>query len=184
VSGPTGSFICASCLGAAQGFLGGKAEPPRKSLELLPRQAAAVERLAKGRLALLLGPAGSGKSTVLGALGSGVTGIEVEQPLTAVPDAPRVVLAVRASPPPAPLVLKGQPVYDTATLVAACAGLVPEGVLARVDAVAVLGAFDREGLLELAAKLGISEGADSLVELALKSAAPARELCALVARLR
>ena len=68
-------------------------------------------------------------------------------------------------------------------LVAACGGLLPEGVLARVDAVAVLAPFDREGLLELAARRGVTEGAEALVELALKSPAPARELCALVARL-
>jgi hypothetical protein len=184
VSGPTGSFICASCVGAAQGFLGARPEAAPKAVELLPRQAAALERLVKGRLSLLLGPAGSGKSTVLAALGSSVTAVELEQPLTAVPEAPRVVLSVRASPPPAPLMLKGQPVYDTATLVAACAGLVPEGVLARVDAVAVLPPFDREGLLELAQKLGITEGTGELVDLSLKSGSPARELCALVARLR
>jgi len=182
VGGPTGSFICASCVGTSQGFLGGSPQVALKSVELLPHQAAAAERLSRGRLGLLFGPAGSGKTTVLHAL-RGVTGLELDAPLTAVPDAPRVVIAVRAVPPPAPLVLKGQPVWDTATLVAACGPLVPEGVLARVDAVAVLPAFDADALQALAAKLGVTEGADALVRLALKSAAPARELCALVARL-
>lgn len=184
VSGPTGSFICASCLGAAQGFLGGAVAPVARSTELLPQQQAAVERLSRGKLGLLIGPAGSGKTTVLAALGSGVTCLDLEEPVTLVADAPRVVIAVRAAPPAAPLVLKGQPVWDTATLVVACAGLVPEGVLARVDAVAVLPPFDAPALMVLAAKLGITEGAEQLVELSLKSPAPARELCALVARLK
>jgi len=50
----------------------------------------------------------------------------------------RVVIAVRANAPPAPLMVAGQPIYDTATLVASCAGLLPERILERVDAVAVL----------------------------------------------
>jgi len=131
---------------------------------------------------------------------------------------------------PAPLTVAGKPVYDTATLVAACAGLVPEDVLARVDAVAVLPPFDAERLKALALLLGITDGADALVEacagqvpepvlarvdavavlpafarpeleqlasllcmaegaadlvtLAMKSSSPARELCALIARLK
>ncbi len=182
VGGPTGSFICASCVGTSQGFLGGVAEVVSRSVELLPQQQTAAERLSRGKLGLLFGPAGSGKTTVLAAL-RGATCLELDAPLTSVPDAPRVVIAVRAVPPPAPLVLKGQPVWDTATLVAACGALVPEGVLARVDAVAVLPPFDAEALKALAAKLGVGEGAEALVQLALRSAAPARELCALVARL-
>ncbi|MBK7858736.1 MAG: ClpX C4-type zinc finger protein [Archangiaceae bacterium] len=182
VSGPTGSFICASCLGAAQGFLGGLPLPRARSPELLPHQQTAAERLSRGRLGLLLGPAGSGKSTVLAAL-AGATCLEVEALLTAVPEAPKVVLAVRADPPAPPLVFKGQPVWDTATLVAACGAVLPEAVLARVDAVAVLPAFDEPALTALAARLGVTEGAEALVALALKAAAPARELCALVARL-
>lgn len=182
VGGPTGSFICASCVGASQGFLGAKPAAAPRSVELLPQQQAAVERLSRGKLGLLIGPAGSGKSTVLAALGS-VTCLDLEQPLASVPEVPRVVIAVRAAPPVAPLVLKGQPVWDTATLVAACGGMVAEAVLARVDAVAVLQPFDAEALKALAEKLGVTEGADQLVALAMKSASPARELCALVARL-
>src|SRR6185436_12584069 len=69
VGGPTGSFICAGCIGAAQGFLGATAAAtPAPKTELLPHQQAAAARLARGKLALLLGPHGSGKSTVLAAL--------------------------------------------------------------------------------------------------------------------
>lgn len=183
VSGPTGTFICASCLGAAHGFLGAAPAAVKPGTQLLPHQQAAAERLSRGKLGLLIGPSGSGKSTVLAAL-QGALGVDLERPLTDLPEGPRVVLAVRATAPAAPLVLNGQPVWDTATLVTACAGLVPESVLARVDAVAVLPPFDAAALRELAAKLGVTEGADALIELALKSPAPARELCALVARLR
>ncbi|MBL8950538.1 MAG: hypothetical protein JNK82_07155 [Myxococcaceae bacterium] len=182
VGGPTGSFICASCAGTSLGFLGGTRAPSAKALELLPAQQAAAERLSRGTLGVLFGPAGSGKSTVLAAL-KGATCLEPTEPLSAVPDAPRVVISICAVPPPAPLMLKGQPVWDTATLVTACGELVPEAVLARVDAVAVLPTFDAESLRALAARLGVTEDAEALVQLALKSKAPARELCALVARL-
>jgi len=56
-------------------------------------------------------------------------------------------------------------------------------VLEKVDAVGVLPAFDPPALLELARRLGVPEGADALVALALKSPRPARELKALIARL-
>jgi len=177
VGGPTGSFICASCLGAAQGFLGATPAPKAKTA-LLPHQQAAVERLGRAKLGLLLGPAGSGKTTVLAALG----GLTIEAPVEVVPDGERVVVAVQAAPPAVPLTVKGQPVYDTATLVTACAGQVPDDVLARVDAVVVLPAFDAASLTALAAQLGVTEAAE-LVQLALKSPSPARELCALIRRL-
>jgi hypothetical protein len=200
VSGPTGSFICASCLGAAQGFLSpgastsGAGPSPRAAAvagtaspnvrELLPHQRTAAERLSRGNLGLLLGPQGSGKSTVLAALEGPVVSLELDAPLAELPAAPRVVLAVRAVAPEPVLKLRGQPVWDTATLLGACGAWVPEAVLARVDAVAVLPPFDAAALRALALSLGVTEGTEPLVELALKSPAPARELCALVARSR
>jgi hypothetical protein len=80
-------------------------------------------------------------------------------------------------------VIAGRPVYDTATLVTAVGGLVPEETLARVDAVGVLPAFDASTLRELAEALGVKDSVEQLVSLALKAAKPALELRALIARL-
>lgn len=187
VGGPTGSFICSGCVGTATGFLGGGAHASVRAANPfapLPHQEAAFARLRRpdAKLSLLLGPAGSGKSTLLAAL-QGVTAIEAEQPVTAVPEGQRVVISVKATAPPAPLTIGGQGVYDTATLVVACGDRVAEDVLARVDAVAVLPAFDEAALQVLAERLGVKEAAAQLVALAMKSAHPARELRALVTRL-
>jgi hypothetical protein len=187
VAGPTGTFICKSCTGIAQALLGGApaaSEGPK--LAALPHQQSAFARVSRSgsKVALLMGPAGSGRTTLLAALsGPSVALLDLDAPLQSLPSAARVVIAVRAEPPPAPLTVAGQPVYDTSTLMAACGSLVPEQVLAQVDAVGVLPAFDTAALVELARQLGVTDGADALVQLALKSTRPARELRALIARL-
>jgi hypothetical protein len=189
VAGPTGTFICASCIGVARALLGaGAAEQLSSSKRpvALPHQEAAWKRVNKpgSKVALLLGPAGSGRTTLLAALsGPGVAVVDLDAPLEALPPAQRVIVAVRAEPPPPPLTIAGQPVYDTATLLAACGALVPEHVLAQVDAVGVLPPFDAAALHALAQQLGASEGAEQLVALALKAPRPAQELRALIARL-
>jgi hypothetical protein len=188
VAGPTGTFICASCTGIARALLGSGApeQTSPKRPVALPHQEAAWKRINKtgSKVALLLGPAGSGRTTLLAALsGPGIVVVDLDAPLEALPSASRVIVAVCAEPPPPPLTIAGQPVYDTATLLTACGALVPESVLAQVDAVGVLPPFDAAALHTLAQQLGASEGAEQLVALALKSPRPAQELRALIARL-
>jgi hypothetical protein len=189
VAGPTGTFICASCTGISRTLLGGGGAadaPASKKPVALPHQEAAWKRINKpgSKVALLLGPAGSGRTTLLAAVsGPGIAVVDLDAPLQALPSASRVIVAVRAEPPPPPLMIAGQPVYDTATLLAACGAMVPESVLSQVDAVGVLPAFDAAALHALAQQLGASEGADQLIALALKSPRPAQELRALIARL-
>jgi hypothetical protein len=185
VAGPTGTFICASCTGIALALLGGPPEINARPAAL-PHQQAAWGRITKSgsRLGLLMGPAGSGRTTLLAALAApNVAVVDLDAPLQSLPAAPRVVIAVRAEPPPPPITIAGQPVYDTATLVAACAGLVPEPVLAQVDAVGVLPPFDSQALHGLAQQLGLKDGAEQLIALAQRSPRPAHELRALIARL-
>jgi hypothetical protein len=200
VAGPTGTFICASCTDTARALLDGAQAPATasggspshsgeadESKAVLRHQLAAWKSVcrADAKVALLLGPEGSGRTTLLAALASpGVLTLDLTAPLSALPDAPRVVIGVRAELPVAPLTVAGRPVYDTATLVAACGSWVPEPVLARVDAVGVLPPFDAGALQELAFVLGCSEGADGLAALAMKSRRPAQELRALIARLK
>lgn len=79
VGGPTGAYLCRSCLEAATRALGegGGAAPAvvRSGTGLramLPGQARALERLARvpARVVLLLGPPGAGKSTLATQLGT------------------------------------------------------------------------------------------------------------------
>jgi hypothetical protein len=193
VAGPTGTFICAACTGKAGAFLAAPLPADTKwetvstrTATVLSHQHEAMRAISRedSKIALLLGPAGAGRTTLLSALGDpSVAKLDLDAPLSSLPNARRVVIAVRAQPPPPPLVIAGRPVYDTATLVTAVGGLVPEETLARVDAVGVLPAFDASTLRELAEALGVKDSVEQLVSLALKAAKPALELRALIARL-
>jgi hypothetical protein len=185
VSGPTASFICRACIENAGEQLGlARSSAPKSPLKLLRHQLEAQQRLLRGSFGLLLGPAASGKSTVLKSLNGQAACLDVEARLERLPEHERVVFAVRGEPPPAPVMVDGRSVYDTETLLQACGGLLSEEVLLGVDAVVVLPGFDAQRLLELAELLGATSGAQKLVDIALKSKAPARELSALIKRLQ
>lgn len=221
VAGPTGCFICVSCVGLSGTLLAGapaRAAPatspaaitPAAKSELcaaepfrpLPHQVAAWRVLSKGaaQLTLLLGPQGAGKTRLLAALDSTAKLVEVEQPLTVAQETAllrsgeRVVLAVRGAPPAPALTLDGPDgaaaLYDTPSLVKACAGLLSEMLLAEVDAVAVLEQPGPQSLRALAEALAAQRGLqlpgaalEQLVTMAEASGRGPRELEVLIARL-
>lgn len=211
IAGPAGAFICASCVRASMALLDGDDVPPPRSTPpsppvsdvsqappkvSLPAQAAARARLerAQPKLALVIGPEGSGKSSLLRTLGPTVEPplerlagdlvvIDLTSPLSAADEARllrwldehpqrRAILAARGAVPRPVLVLKGEhgdePVFDTAALGESVTHLSPAG-LARVDAVLPLEAPDRPALEALARALlevrGVSLAEEAVAQL-------------------
>ncbi|MEW6434183.1 MAG: ClpX C4-type zinc finger protein [Myxococcota bacterium] len=210
IAGPAGAFICASCVRASTALLDGDAAPPPSTPPSppisaaaqappkvsLPAQAAARARLerAQPKLALVIGPEGSGKSSLLRTLGPTVEPplerlagdlvvLDLTAPLSAADEARllrwldehpqrRAILAARGAVPRPVLVLKGEhgdePVFDTAALSESVTHLSPAG-LARVDAVLPLAAPDRPALEALARALlelrGVSLAEEAVAQL-------------------
>lgn len=195
IAGPAGAFICATCVRASNALLDGDEVPPPRSTPpsapvsdasqsppriALPAQAAARARLERARpkLALVVGPEGSGKSAFLRTLGTpvepplerlmgDVLAIDLTAPLTPADEGKllrwldehpqrRAILAARGAVPRPVLVLKGEhgdePVFDTAALGESVTHLSPAG-LSRVDAVLPLEPPDRAALEALARAL-------------------------------
>jgi hypothetical protein len=218
VAGPAGAFICESCVGLSENLLTGAPPaprapgPPRAEL----RNPKFVETTASlrarkrlesrtGRVTLLVGPEGSGKSALLAALGDDL-GLElVDLPgavtpqregelLTMLERGARLAIAVRAEPPKPALVLTGadgeEPLYDTQGLVAALGHVLPHAILSSVDGVVVLAAMDVDALEALAVGLVATRGdlelspamVKQIAALAEKSGRGAHELVALIAR--
>ncbi len=202
IAGPAGAFICAGCVATSAGLVGVERTPslssvrpmaPSTSAALLPQQRRVVDRLRarKHHLALIIGVAGTGKSTLLQHLGDDEVAI-YDGPEQARPVAGRrAVIAVRAEAPTPALVLPGpegdELIYDTAALAAVVP--LPTELLVRVDGVYVLEGPSAAELLQLARVLLLDKGAvlsdvaiDALVALAVKSGRGVAELAALVAR--
>lgn len=195
IAGPAGAFICATCVRASVALLDGEDVPPPRSTPpsapvsdalqappriALPAQEAARARFERARpkLALVVGPEGSGKSTFLRTLAipvepplerlmGDVVAIDLTAPLSSADEAKllrwldehpqrRAILAARGAVPRPVLVLKGEhgdePVFDTAALGESVTHLSPAG-LARVDAVLPLDPPDRAALEALARAL-------------------------------
>jgi len=191
IAGPAGAFICASCLSASARLL---ALPPiavpqhvpapvrsSPSSAELPAQtrARAVWDRRKPKVALVIGPEGSGKSAFLESLGRTVTRpfsraegdlaiVDLSSPLAESEEAAlrtwleahpkrRVVLAARGLPPAPVLVLQGEhgeeAVYDTDSLHRSIDAHIPVGLLAKVDSVLPLPPPDRAALQHLGTSL-------------------------------
>ena len=188
VAGPAGAFICGACLGIGAALLDGAAPPPPKPVSRaaptaahdLPSQAKARHRWATRapRVALVIGPAGSGKTSFARSLGEPVRTplaraqpigellvIDLHEPLSADDERElerwlsthplrRVVLSVRGAVPAPMLVLQGEhgeePVFDTAGLSKSLEFPLSEHVLRQVDAVLPLDAPDAAAMSALA----------------------------------
>ncbi|MDP1824760.1 MAG: ClpX C4-type zinc finger protein [Archangium sp.] len=219
VAGPAGAYVCDECVSTSAGLLDPVRSPhlesrgPTSTWEIkalsfeLPSQRRARMRLtrSRSRLALVIGPEGTGKSAWLESLGAqpDLRHLEVAGPLTADDEeellrwldspARSAFLVVRAPVPPPALVLQGEhgeePLHDTASLV----GAVPHvsaRVLARVDAVIPFEPPHPEELASLAQAIAEARGVwlpDSalaqLVSLALRAQRGAHELATLIARI-
>lgn len=215
VAGPAGAFICQGCLGTAEALLSGAPAPRARPSRSSPRASTFVElsgalkarrRLESrtGRVTLLVGPEGSGKSALLAAIeDDGLELVDLSVPvapqregelLSLMERGARLVIAVRAEAPRPALVLTGadgeEPLYDTQGLIAALGGVLPRALLSSVDGVVVLPALDAEALEALAVGLVATRGDLSLSQqtlkqiaaLAEKSGRGAHELVALIAR--
>jgi ClpX C4-type zinc finger len=215
VAGPAGAFICQSCLGTAEALLAGSPAPKVQPSRSTPRVSSFVEttgalkakkRLESrtGRVTLLVGPEGSGKSAVLAAVeDEGLERIDLSGPVTPQRESEllslmergaRLVIALRAEAPKPALVLQGadgeEPLYDTQGLTAALGGVLPRALLTSVDGVVVLAAPDADALEALAVGLVATRGDLTLSQpmlkqiaaLAEKSGRGAHELVALIAR--
>ena len=220
VAGPAGAYICEGCVGTSSGLLGGNIPMPRAaSLETsgqweiktlafeLTAQRRARSRFtrSRSRLALVIGPEGTGKSAWLQSLGAqpDLRHLEVSRALSAAeeeellswiePGGRSAFLVVRGAVPPPALVLQGEhgdePLHDTASLV----GKVPfltGRLLSRVDAVIAFEPALPEELVALAQSLSEARGVSlpeaaltQLVSLALKAQNGAHELVTLIARI-
>lgn len=218
VAGPAGAYVCRDCVSVSTGLLpGATREVPREApvapvwnvtmlSHELPAQRRARERFmrARSRLALVIGPEGSGKSAWLASMtGPDVRHLEVssrlgdalERELLEWLEAPRrsAFLVVRAPVPKPALVLQGEhgdePVHDTATLASAVPHLSAQ-LLARVDAVHAFEHPSESALLELARalastrKISLPDAAlAQLVALALRAERGAHELATLLSRI-
>ncbi len=215
VAGPAGAYACAACLRQSAQLMPGAevvvaAAPEVWSLTALahelPAQRRARDRFMRlrPRLALVIGPEGTGKTTWLSSLrGPDVREVEVTSRLSA--DDERALLdwlavpsrsaflVVRAAVPTPALVLQGEhgdePVHDTATLAAAVPHVSPT-LLARVDAVhafeppSELALFDLATALARTRRVSLPEAAlIQLVSLALRAQRGAHELATLIARI-
>ncbi len=190
VAGPAGAFICGGCVSFSAGLLSRvvpapatvAAKPPGVAAAArLPAQARARARWDERspRLALVLGPEGSGKTTFLEQLGamaerpftraegtlalldlvSPLSDDEASAVLRWLHAQPRrqAVIAVRGLPPTPALVLEGdggvEPIYDTDSLHRAAEGHLSTRLLSSVDAVLPMAPPDRAALTGLAAAL-------------------------------
>ena len=218
VAGPAGAYICQNCVGLCEGLLTGAPPPPLAPSPFrgprstpgfieLTASVRARKRLESntGRVTLVVGPEGSGKSALLEALSDDLglervdlTGAVTPQRegelLTMLERGARLAIAVRAEPPKPALVLTGaegeEPLYDTHGLSAALGHLLPHAILSSVDGVVVLPAMDADALEALAVGLVATRGdlelspamVKQIAALAVKSGRGAHELVALVAR--
>jgi hypothetical protein len=205
IAGPAGAFICASCIGLSARAMAVSIEAlpsapavapaprPRSSVELPGQSSAkATWDRRKPRVALVVGPEGTGKTTFLESLGrpaprplarledetalvdlSSPLSPEEEHALIQWLDAHpkrRAVLAARGDAPTPVLVLRGEhgdePVYDTDSLHHAVSAHLSPSLLSKVDAVLPLPRPDRDALRHLAQSLlaarGIELPADSV----------------------
>ena len=193
VAGPAGAFICATCVGESQRLLGIAPAGPPAIETVAPAaapsptefvgQAEAVALLdaaweAGARVALLLGPAGTGKTTYLAHLaarGRGFLVTELAQLASAPPDQRLLIdldasangadllaavgerpalVAARAERLDPSLALSGDeaelPVYSSQALIAATGGRLPVGLAERVQGVAAFRALTAPELEEIA----------------------------------
>lgn len=219
VAGPAGAFVCGDCLGLSSQLLQrprSRALPVQASEETwtvnaLPFELRAQRRArlrftrARSRLALVIGPEGTGKSAWLRSLGEQPDlrrvevrerlGEDAEAELLRWLEAPAraVFLELRAPVPPPALVLQGEdgeePLHDTASLIDAVPQL-SAALLARVDAVLPFEPAEGEELASLAQALAEARGVwlpeaalAQLVGLAQKAQRGAHELATLIARI-
>ena len=219
VAGPAGAYVCKGCLQTSASLLslsplgervGERGDGPWE-VKALPfeltsqRRARARFTRSRARLALVIGPEGTGKSAWLQSLGTqpDLRHLEVTRPLTAdeeiellnwlEPAARSAFLVVRAPVPPPALVLQGEhgeePLHDTAALVDSVPH-VSARVLSRVDAVIPFDPPHPEELVSLAQALAEARGVwlpestlTQLVSLALRAGRGAHELATLIARI-
>ncbi len=212
VAGPAGAYLCASCLGLSATLLGG---PPISTTQWEVRALAfelAAQRRARtrftrsrSRLALVIGPEGTGKSAWLQSLGAqpDLRQLEIGRPLSPdeedellrwlEPSGRSAFLVVRSAVPAPALVLQGEhgeePLHDTASLVDAVPQLSPR-VLARVDAVIPFELPNPEELVCLAQAIAEARGVwlpesalTQLVAISLKAQRGVHELATLIARI-
>lgn len=218
VAGPAGAFVCRDCVGLSADLLQRPLPVPRATapdpawtVTALPFELRAQRRArlrftrARSRLALVIGPEGTGKSAWLRSLGEQPDlrrvevrdrlGADAEAELLRWLDAPAraAFLELRAPVPPPALVLQGEdgeePLHDTASLVEA----VPQlslALLGRVDAVLPFDPPLAEELAELAQALAEARGVwlprpalAQLVGLAQRAQRGAHELATLIARI-
>jgi hypothetical protein len=203
IAGPAGAFVCSECIGTSARLASlevpvapdatSRGLPTSEAKPLLTQQRRVIDRLRQRRhqLALIIGGAGTGKSTLLQQLvDDEVLIFDGHEQLRLAPGR-RAVIAVRAEPPTPSLVLPGpegdELIYDTAALAAVVP--LPHDLLVRVDGVYVLEGPSPAELLQLARTLLLDKGAvlndvaiDALVALAVKSGRGVAELAALVAR--
>lgn len=220
VAGPAGAYVCEGCVATSAGLLQrslpvAPAQPPPDAeawqVKALPFELGAQRRARarftrlRARLALVIGPEGTGKSAWLQSLGASpeVRFLEVTRPLTPDEEAELLrwlesssrtaFLEVRAQVPPAALLLQGEhgeePLHDTATLVDAVPH-VSARLLARVDAVIPFAPPHPEELVSLAQRLAEARGVwlpeaalTQLVALSLRAQRGAHELATLIARI-
>ncbi|MGV3621592.1 MAG: ClpX C4-type zinc finger protein [Archangium sp.] len=207
VGGPTGSFVCSSCVGVSGKLLNVEVPSPHRGdgqgegpttwkiaslSHQLPSQRRATQRLTRlrARLTLVIGPTGSGKSAWLATLGD-VRILDGSAPMT-LSDEPTFIV-ITAEPPPPALILQGEhgpePIHDTATLSKSLPHL-DRKLIEQIDAVFPFESPSREALRELAHALASSRGLSlpetaltQLTELAHRSGRGAHELTALLARI-
>ncbi len=189
-AGPAGAYTCASCATTAVELIGGgpvsRSEAPPAPQVREPIAAVTSElrtqREARGRLqrphrlALVIGPEGTGKSHLLQHLGDAVSAfnpahrgsvqaLDLQQRLSEADEAAllrwleahagrRVVLAARAVAPEPALVLSSaqgeERIYDSGALAQSVAHLVSPALAGRVDLVIALERPDAEALKTLA----------------------------------
>lgn len=205
VAGPAGAFICAGCTAVSsslrgQGVVAAAAAPVELaalSFEL-PAQRRARERFLRlrPRLALVIGPSGSGKSAwVQSIVHAELQVIDATRPFDHARVEPQrsTVLVVTAEVPPPALVLQGEhgeePIHDTASLAAALPHL-PPALTTRIDAVHAFEAPSEAELIELGRHLaqqrGLSLPDDALkrlVAVATRAQSGAHELVSVLARI-
>ncbi|MCU0697899.1 MAG: ClpX C4-type zinc finger protein [Myxococcaceae bacterium] len=201
VAGPAGAFICAGCISASARLLEVSvvvpvvpqkspepSPPPSPPGAELPGQATvrAQWQRRRPRVALVVGPEGTGKTVFLGSLGrpsvrpfvrhdDDTALVDLSTPLTAdeerallawleVHPQRRAVIAARGEAPTPVLVLQGahgdEPVYDTDSLHQAVSAHVSPALLSKVDAVLPLPRPDREALRHLAQSLLAARGVE------------------------
>jgi ClpX C4-type zinc finger len=204
VAGPAGAYLCADCVLKSRALLGLTSDlgaapmPPRVLAHALPaqRKASARHAASPSILALVLGPAGTGKSTWVRTLSQVqvLDGAIDEAELLHRLESRRggaTVLVVTGPVPQAAVVLQGpqgeEPLYDSAALQLAT-GLCQQ-VVQHVDLVHTFPPADEGALLALAKVVALDQGKvlsdavlTQLVAVAGRSDRGAHELMALLAR--